>query len=102
MVHTFTDAGGVDLMRPGLDFRITFSGSTATVTGDCSLRYPKLRVVSGSRTAMIDLGTGIGDDPCTVGADPWSEPNGTLFVQLEGGTLDLSTGYVGWTFREVG
>ena len=89
-------------MKRGLEFRITFSGSTATVTGDCTLRYPKLRAVTGSRTAMIDFGTGIGDDPCTVGMDPGSEPNGTLFVQLENDTLDLSTGFVGWTFREVG
>lgn len=101
LTGTFTDAGGAELMTPGLDFRITFAGSTATVAGDCTLRYPKLRAVSSASKAKIDFGNAVGDTPCAVGSDPGNEPAGELFVDFEGGTLHLNTGAVGWNFQEL-
>lgn len=102
LTGTFTDAGGADLMTPGLDFRITFAGSTATVAGDCTLRYPTLRVVGGAPMSKIDFGNAVGDPQCVVGSDPAGPPVGKLFVGFEGATLHLNTGAVGWNFREVG
>lgn len=89
-------------MTPGLRFRFTFYGTTATVTGDCSLRYSHLRAVPGTGSARIEFGgLSIGPTACAVGTDPGGPPSGDLFVHREGRALYLGTGYVGWGFREV-
>lgn len=102
MVGTVTDAGGADLMTPGLDLTIAFGEGMATISGDCSLTY-KLATSerTGSSDPRIDFGEPSGPT-CRVGQDPTGPPFGVLWIDEDHGRLSLSTGVVGWLFDEVG
>lgn len=108
LVRTWTDAGAENRMAPGLTIALTFTGRTATISGDCSLTYPQVSAPdSGRQLPALDLGTPQGG-PCTVGNDPAAPPVGEVMALLERlpatgsapvrDQLTLSTGTVMWIF----
>ncbi|MEJ7651272.1 MAG: hypothetical protein WKF57_19855 [Nakamurella sp.] len=94
---TFIDGGAQNLMSQGLEFTMSFSGATATVTGDCTLRYTVSPLENSGR---LQLGEPDGE-ACAVGENPKGPPVGDLGVSLKGSRLVLGND-TAWIFEETG
>lgn len=77
---------------------MTFSGGTATVAGDCTLRYT-VEPVANPRRILL---SGPDDEvSCRVGENPQGPPIGDLGVTLTGSRLVLGND-TAWIFEEIG
>jgi len=104
LVGTYTDVSTDTPSERGLEFHITFGADSATAETllngkSCGvIVYPKITLEPDAQKPL-KLGEPEGDW-CSIGHEPAGPPAGDLMYILDGDTLDIGTGYIGWTFQE--